>query len=65
MEVKIVKNEGALVPKKATKGAAAYDVYVPEDVVIKKGRQIVSLKLVMAVPDGYEAIQRFAMLQGK
>ena len=55
MEVKIVKNEGALVPKKATKGAAAYDVYVPEDVVIKKGRQIVSLKLIMAVPEGYEA----------
>lgn len=55
MEVKIVKNEGALVPKKATKGAAAYDVYVPEDVVIKKGRQIVSLKLIMALPEGYEA----------
>lgn len=55
MEVKIVKNEGALVPKKATRGAAAYDVYVPEDVVIKNGRQIVSLKLVMALPEGYEA----------
>ena len=55
MEVKIVKNEGALVPKKATKGAAAYDVYLPEDVIIKKGRQIVSLNLVMEVPEGYEA----------
>ena len=42
-------------PKKATIGAAAYDLYVPEDVEIKGGRQIISMGFSMELPHGYAA----------
>lgn len=35
-EVKIVL-EGGVMPKKATEGAACYDLYVPEDFKLKHG----------------------------
>ena len=41
-EVKIVL-EGGVMPKKATEGAACYDLYVPEDFILRRGRQIVPL----------------------
>ena len=54
MNIKL--NEGAFLPHKATEGAAAYDCYIPEDVVIKPGRQIVPLGFAMEIPAGFEAM---------
>ena len=42
-------------PKKATKGAAAFDLYVPEDVALKNGRQIIDMKFSLELPHGYAA----------
>ena len=42
-------------PKKATKGAAAFDLYVPEDTVLVCGRQVIDLKFAMEIPQGYAA----------
>lgn len=43
-------------PKKATEGAAAYDLYVPEDVVLTRGnRKVIDLKFSMEIPKGYAA----------
>ena len=47
---------GAILPKKATEGSAAYDLYVPEDVIIKPGRQIIPLGFAMEMEPGYEAL---------
>lgn len=45
----------AIIPKKATKGAIAYDVYLPRDYAVCGGRQVLSLDLAMELPYGYEA----------
>ena len=50
-----IKLNGGIMPKKATSGAAAYDLYVPEDVVLKFGRQIINLKFGIELPHGYAA----------
>lgn len=43
-------------PKRATEGSVAYDVYVPEDTVIKQGRQVIPLGFAIELPDKtYEA----------
>ena len=42
-------------PKKATDGSAAYDLYVPEDVILVCGRQVIDLKFSMEIPIGYAA----------
>lgn len=56
MEVKIkALSELAIMPKKATKGAAAYDVYAPKHTIIKQGRQIIPLDFALEIPYGYEA----------
>lgn len=56
MKVKVkIKLEGGIMPKKATKRAAAYDLYVPHDVEVKRGRQIVDLGLRLELPYGYAA----------
>lgn len=47
---------GAVLPKKATEGSAAYDLYVPEDVIIKPGRQIIPLGFAMEIESGHEAL---------
>lgn len=47
---------GAILPKKATEGSAAYDLYVPEDIIIKSGRQIIPLGFAMEMKQGYEAL---------
>lgn len=47
---------GATLPKKATEGSAAYDLYVPEDVIIKPGRQIIPLGFAMEMEPGHEAL---------
>lgn len=47
---------GALLPKKATGGSAAYDLYVPEDIIIKPGRQVIPLGFAMEMEPGHEAL---------
>lgn len=54
MEVKIKLN-GGIMPKKAHPSDAAFDLYVPEDVVLKNGRQIIDMKLSLELPHGYAA----------
>ena len=54
MKTKFKKlHEGAVLPKKATEGSAAYDLYVPEDTIIKPGRQIIPLGFAMEMQLGY------------
>ena len=50
-----IKLNGGIMPQKATAGAAAYDLYVPEDVVLVNGRQIINLGFSMEIPQGYAA----------
>lgn len=54
MEVKIKLN-GAIMPKKAHPSDAAFDLYIPEDVELKFGRQVVDLKFSIELPKGYAA----------
>jgi dUTP pyrophosphatase len=57
MKVKFKKLlPGAILPKKATEGSEAYDLYVPEDVIIKPGRQIIQLGFAMEMEPGYQAL---------
>lgn len=57
MKVKFKKlHPGARLPEKATAGSAAYDLYIPEDVIIKPGRQIIPLGFAMEMKEGYEAL---------
>jgi dUTP pyrophosphatase len=53
--VKIVL-EGGVLPKKATKGAACYDLFVPEDFKLKHGRQVLPLGFRMQLPKNMAAI---------
>lgn len=56
MKVRIKKlSEGAVLPKKATAGAAAYDVYLPQNHLVNPGRQILPLDFAIELPYGYEA----------
>ena len=48
--------EGAKLPKKATSGSAAYDLYAPEDVIIKPGRQVIDLGFSMEMPETIQAL---------
>lgn len=54
MEVKIKLN-GGIMPKKAHPSDAAFDLYVPEDVVLKTGRQVIDLGFSLEIPEGYAA----------
>lgn len=42
----------ALLPMKATDGAACFDLYVPKDTPIQKGRNIVPLDIAVELPQG-------------
>ena len=56
MEVKIkLLDELAIMPKKATDGSVAYDLYAPENLLIKSGRQVIDLHFAIELPIGYEA----------
>lgn len=50
-----IKLNGGIMPKKATDGAAAYDLYVPNDVTLIGWRQVVNLKFSIELPKGYAA----------
>lgn len=45
-------SEDALIPVKATEGAACFDLYVPKDTAICKGRNIVPLDIAIELPRG-------------
>ena len=56
MEIKIKKlMKGAKLPQRMSSGAAAYDLYLKEDVCISRGRQVVGLGFAMEIPQGYAA----------
>ena len=42
----------ALVPMKATDGAACFDLYVPRETAIQKGRNIIPLDIAIELPHG-------------
>lgn len=54
MKVKI-QLRGGILPTRATSGAAAYDLYVPEDVHLVNGRQVIDMKFGIELPQGYAA----------
>lgn len=55
MNVKIKLMGNGSLPKKQTEGAAAYDVYAPEDFKVNPGRQVMPLDFSIELPYGYEA----------
>lgn len=54
MEVKIKLNGGKM-PMKAHPSDAAFDLYAPEDIELKMGRQVIDLKFSIELPIGYAA----------
>lgn len=57
MKVKFKKlHEGAILPKKATEGSAAYDLCTAEDFIVEPGRNIIPLGFAMETKPGYEAL---------
>lgn len=56
MEKVKVKLNGGMMPQKATKGSAAFDIYVPEDMEIGHGRQVVDMKFAIELPDSKAAL---------
>lgn len=58
MSLKIKFNklrDDAIIPTRAHKDDAGYDVYVPEDTVIRKGRNLIDLGFAIEMPHGVEA----------
>ena len=56
MEQIKIKLNGGIMPQKATKGSAAFDIYVPEDVEISHGRQVIDMKFAMEMPENKAAL---------
>ena len=54
LPVKIILEDGVM-PTKSTDGAAAYDLYVPKNTIIRPGRNIVCLHFRMELPYGIGA----------
>lgn len=50
-----IKLNGGIMPKKQHEEDAAFDLYVPEDVELRKGRQVIDLKFSLELPKGYAA----------
>lgn len=46
-------SDKAKMPKRATEGSVAFDVYVPEDTVVRRGRQVIPLQFAIELPDKY------------
>ena len=53
--VQILLEEGGIMPRKATDGSAAYDLFAPDNIVIQPGRNVVPLNFRMALPKGIGA----------
>lgn len=45
-------SKDALIPVRATDGAACFDLYVPKDTPIQKGRNIIPLDIAIELPHG-------------
>lgn len=56
MEQVKIKLNGGIMPTKGSEFAAAYDLYVPENIELKHGRQVIDLKFSIELPHGYAAI---------
>lgn len=56
MEQIKIKLNGGIMPTKGSEFAAAYDVYAPENIELKYGRQVIDLKFQIELPHGYAAI---------
>ena len=56
MEQVKIKLNGGIMPKKQHEGDAAFDLYVPEDVEVFNGRQVVDMKFAIELPKGKAAI---------
>lgn len=54
MKVKIKLN-GGIMPKKQHENDAAFDLYVPENIELSEGRQVIDLMFSMELPHGYAA----------
>lgn len=56
MEINIKRlSKDALIPVRATNGAACFDLYVPRDTPIQKGRNVIPLDLAIELPGGFYA----------
>lgn len=55
MQVKIELLPGGRKPEKKTPGAAAYDCYAREDVIVKEEPVLIGLGFALELPDGYHA----------
>ena len=54
MKIKI-KNDFGIIPKKAHKNDAAFDLFVPKDIELVHGRQVIDLGFSIELPHGYAA----------
>lgn len=54
VKIKLLTDE-AIMPRKATPGSAAYDVYLPTDMIVQPGRSILPLEFALELSYGYEA----------
>lgn len=57
VKIKLLK-DGAIIPQKQHKHDAAFDVFTCDDVVVKKGRNVVPLGFAVEMPVGYAAFIR-------
>ena len=53
-KIKIVLYDGEM-PKKAHEGDAAYDLYTPQDIVLRTGRMIIDLGFAIELPKNFAA----------
>lgn len=49
---------GGFMPKQSVEHSAGYDVFVPHDTIVRKGRQVIDLEFKIALPVGVEACMR-------
>lgn len=54
MKIKLL-SANAKVPTKGSEQAAGYDLYVPQDTIVKSGRNIIPIDIAIALQLGYEA----------
>ena len=48
-------NENAILPKRQTDGAAGYDLYVPDDIMVPRGRSVIKIGIAIELPEGCQA----------
>lgn len=55
-QVRIILEEGGILPQKATDGSAGYDLFAPTNWIIMPGRSVIPLNFRMAVPKHMGAV---------